>query len=234
MKRLLIAALALCAPLATFAGSYSYSTTGLEDLTHGTAYTWDAVTGGSASALDKAIHGGAKLSSVTITITGLYDWTAENLDVLYVDLLNGVQGGVNSSTYNGSLTDGIDKVKGSDPFINTVGGTGYAASGSATGFTYSSVYEAGNFTDLDGPTTTNTLVLTITGPELTTLDGYLSNDYTTGADLGLGLGPDCHFDDTGVSICFNTPDNSLTVTMLGASLVGLAAFGRRKKNALIG
>ena len=238
MKRLLIAALVLSAPLASYATSYSYSTTGLESLTHGTAYTWGAVSGGSSSALDSAIHSGQKLTSGTITITGLYDWTVESLDVLYVDILNGVQAGVGSKVYDASLDSGPDTFKGSDPFVSG-GVSGYASSGTvASGFTYSAVTQVGSYTDTNGPITSTTLVLTLTGAELTTLDGYLNADYTSGADLGLGLGPDCHFYDTGVSLAFTTgsaADNSLTVTMLGASLVGLADFGRRnKKNALLG
>jgi hypothetical protein len=233
MKRFLIAALALCAPVASFATTYTYTSTlgsvASGGITHGTAYT-ASITGGT-SALDTAIHSGAKLTSGTITISGLYDWTAESLDKLYVDLLNGVQAGTGSTVYDASLDSGIDTVVGSDPFLTGV--SGHATSGTGSNFTYSSVTQIGSYTDLDGPATTTTLVLNLTGAELTTLDGYLNSDYTSGADLGLGLGPDCHFYDSGISISFSTPDHEMTVALLGLALLGLAAYSRRSIRATV-
>jgi LPXTG-motif cell wall-anchored protein len=249
MKRLLIAAFALCAPLATYAGTYTYSTTGAEDLTHGTAYTWGIE--GAGSTLETAYAAGQRVTSATITISSVYDWTAETKDVLYVDLLNGTKSGIGTNDYNNYLTGGVDTYVGTNPFSTTAtvnndsaSVTGYALSNAtSTGsnpvsnFSYSAATQIGAYTDTDGGATTYNLVITLTGAELTTLNSYLATDESaSGGDLGLGLGPDCHFYDSGISVAFTTgaSDNSLTVTMLGASLVGLAAFSRRKKNALIG
>lgn len=90
-------------------------------LAHGTAYTWgftNASAGGGTnlSGLEAAIHTGTTdITSASITITGISDWTKESSDVLYVDLLNGLLPGAKSDTYISSpVTD--DTFYGGDPF----------------------------------------------------------------------------------------------------------------------
>jgi hypothetical protein len=108
LKSVIFAALAVIIPLAADAGTYTFTDTGLDDLAHGTAYTWGLsssanVTGTELGALEQAVKSGQVIENVTLTITDLYDWTDEPDDVLYVNILNKVKhtnGGNNSYEYN--------------------------------------------------------------------------------------------------------------------------------------
>jgi hypothetical protein len=138
MKRLFTAALAVFLPFAAYATGYEYqftdttntghggdgTTSTLDSLAHGTAYTWgltnaSAVTGsglaGNLTTLESALsHDSQHVTSVTLTLTGIYDWTSEPDDVLYVDVLNGLQTGARSAEYDSSPTT-QDTSYGSDP-----------------------------------------------------------------------------------------------------------------------
>jgi hypothetical protein len=121
MKRILSSALfAALLPAIAFANSYSFSTTGLTSLSHGTAYTWGLSPTPSSDGkllgdLKHEVKTGAHIESATLTITGLYDWVMEPADVLYINLLNNVKGGIASYTYNSSAPS-YDTVFGSDVF----------------------------------------------------------------------------------------------------------------------
>lgn len=108
LKSVFFAAMAVSIPIVANAGTYTFTDTGLQDLAHGTAYTWGLsssanVTGTELGALENAVKSGQTIENVTLTITGLYDWTDEPDDVLYVNILNNVKhtnGGNNSYEYN--------------------------------------------------------------------------------------------------------------------------------------
>jgi len=98
-------------PGALSAGSFTFTDSSIKDAAHGTAYTWGLSptknsTGTTLGALETAIKDGKTIGTATLTISGLWDWTTEPDDVLYVNLLNNVGPGNESYTYNGSpVTD---------------------------------------------------------------------------------------------------------------------------------
>jgi len=107
-------------PVAVRAGSYTFTDTGLTSLAHGAAYTWGLSptansTGTTLGSLESAIKGGKNVGAATLTITGLYDWTAEPADVLYVNLLNNLKPGNSSYTYDSSPSQS-DTTFGTDVF----------------------------------------------------------------------------------------------------------------------
>jgi hypothetical protein len=119
-SRLLVAALAAIVPVVGFANSYTFSDSGLKSLAHGTAYTWGLSptansTGSTLGSLENAINSGQVVTSATLTITGIYDWTNEPDDVLYVNLLNNLKTGNASYEYNSNPST-FDTTFGSDVF----------------------------------------------------------------------------------------------------------------------
>ncbi|MGD1030312.1 MAG: VPDSG-CTERM sorting domain-containing protein [Opitutaceae bacterium] len=281
MKRFCSVAIAVLLPLAAHATTYTFSDTQdetssvLDDLNHGTAYTWGITNSSTSSgvntltALENAIHSGSqKVSTVTLTLTGISDWTTEPDDVLYVDILNGLEAGSRSTDYDNSpLTD--DTSYGSDPFdpyndSNTATnynelestlsgnpsnpvtfikpGSGSAAliqaSSATSGWTPPS-NDPGTFTAVN-TTNTFTVTYTLSTANDALLASLLGSDASGGATagdvLGLGLGPDCHFADTGISLTINTsasvPDNGATLALLGLALLGLAGYSRTLKRSV--
>ena len=116
-RKLFLAVTVLALPLAGRAGTYSFQDTSsiVETLTHGTAYTW-GLFGGTFNALETAVgKNGQSITSATLTLTGIYDWTIEPADVVYVNLLNNVSTFDHSYTYN-SNPSGNDTNWGTDPF----------------------------------------------------------------------------------------------------------------------
>jgi hypothetical protein len=117
---LLAAAVVALAPASVFANSYTFTDTGLNSLAHGTAYTWGLSptansTGTSLGSLESAINSGQIISSATLTIKGIYDWTDEPDDVLYVNLLNNLKAGNANFDYNSNPST-HDTSFGSDVF----------------------------------------------------------------------------------------------------------------------
>lgn len=129
MKIFLATIFAIAAPLATYAGPYQFTTTtDVTDLAHGTATTW-GLGGSTYTSLESAIKSGQTVTSATLTLTGIYDWTSEKDDVLYVNILNNVANSnynKTSKTYTASQTKQVtydsnpvtnDTVYGEDPFV---------------------------------------------------------------------------------------------------------------------
>ena len=170
-----------------------------------------------------------------------YDSSPDGYDVTY-----GVDPFVSSTSHTSSyyeITHGITTGG------HTYGGTA-ATSGSLLQYTVAdgAVYTGAGKNDVSGnPGTWSdpvggggagdsfTLVIQLTAANLAVLDGYLTSDETGGAtagdDLGIGLGPDCHYTIDGLSFSITTsgasvPDGGLTVTLMGLALIGLAAAGR--------
>jgi hypothetical protein len=114
MKKILTALLAAAIPIAGYAGTYTFtnSSSALENLAHGTAYTWGLSSTSTVSPsstlgqLETAVKAGHDVTSATLTISNIWDWEANSLDpadVLYVNILNNVSAsnsGVNQYTYN--------------------------------------------------------------------------------------------------------------------------------------
>jgi hypothetical protein len=263
-RKVLPLAIALLAPAAVKAGSYSFTDTSstIENLAHGTSNTWGLTntvagsTGTSLTSLETAIKSGQNITSATLTLTGIWDWTSEPGDVLYVNILNNVATGDHSYTYDGS-PDTRDTTYGTDPFV--VGTTNYATTAAHLSFT--GVTSGTGQTDslLKAPVTAvnpssdpgtwsadnyggsasdaSTVVITLTSANIALLDSYLSTD-SSSTDIGLGFGPDCHFYDSGVTLSITTgsssvPDNGSTLIALGCALVALVGFRRFSQRSVV-
>jgi hypothetical protein len=277
MKRFCALAIAALLPLAAHATTYTFSDTQdgtsgtFNSLTDGTAYTWgftqsSMTTANTLAALETAIHNGSQsISSVTLTLTGISDWTVEPYDVFYVDILNGLQTGAHSTSYysysgadttayatdpfnTGSTANGqLLGVSGHVTFLSTtaapssyssalIAGASVTSGGGWTNPTTSPYVNPGTFSALN-TTATYTITYTLSGANDALLKAFLGNDATGGTTagdvLGLGLGPDCHFNDTGISLTINTksvPDNGMTLALLGFALVGLAGYARKARS----
>jgi hypothetical protein len=145
----------LALPLASHAGTYTFESSSLGDLAHGTAYTWgltSTTTGTSLSSIESMLKADDQVvKSATLTLTGVSDWTDETGDVLYVDILNGLRTGVNSTDYDNSPDD-PDTSFGTDPFK------------SGTTNNWELTHTSGGYVQYTAPTTyTSALIAPITG-----------------------------------------------------------------------
>jgi hypothetical protein len=261
LKNVLPLALALLVPAAVKAGSYSFTdaSSNVENLAHGTSYTWGLTQGGSTgeTALQTAIKSGQTITNATLTLTGIWDWTSEPDDVLYVNILNNVTPGDKSYEYNSSPDNPDTQGYGTDPFV--VGTANYAATAANLSFTGVTAGTGQTNSLLKAPVTAtnpaadpgtwsaydhggsasdaSTVVITLSSANMALLDSYLSAD-SSSADIGLGFGPDCHFYDSGVTLSITTgpssvPDNGSTLIALGCGLFALIGFRRFARRSAI-
>lgn len=257
MKKLLIAAAVLVAPLAGYAGNYSFTdNTDFNSLSHDTAYTW-GLSGSTYTSLLSALQTGHQtVKSATLTISGIYDWQVEPADVLYVNILGGLNAGASSYAW-ASPSSTPETTFGPNPFVSgtsantlTTGHLAFTAAGANSLLTYGGSYQTagtpGTWSDPygSGPSFGGTLangtaestaqafnlVVTFSSANLTSLQTLLMADTNglTNPNVGLGFGPDCHFYDTGVTLSVTTvPESSDTLVLMGISLLGLACVRRR-------
>ncbi len=228
------AALLGALPLTGLANAFTFSTSSLGSLAHGTAYTW-ALGGTTFTNLQTALHSGQVVSAATLTITNLDDWRVEPKDVLYVNILNGLYSGIRSYTYNGSPST-YDTVYGSDYFNSASSHLHYGAATPGSLLVYTGTYNTsgnpGTWSDPDTPSDPSfDLVINFTPDNLAVLSGFLAADYGTTTRLGLGFDPNCHYYDSCVKLQIWTedrkvPDGGATIGLLGAGLLALLA-GKR-------
>jgi hypothetical protein len=111
MKRILLSALIAATPMVALAGTYSFSTSGVNSLSHGEAAVWGLGYGSStsydkpadyASLLAELSAANKYISSASLKLYDPRDWREEPKDVLYVNILKGldIQSGVDKHTYN--------------------------------------------------------------------------------------------------------------------------------------
>lgn len=279
IKRLLIVLGAVLAPFGVRAATYTFTntTSDLENLAHGTAYTWGLTTAtynsgapkakntsSSLDALETAItSGGQMIVSATLTIDNIYDWENNSLDpadVLYVNLLNGVSTGTHAYTYNADPSTS-DTSFGSDPFelgtpnetvtnkhlkfdpVSSSPTATYNQDNSLLVYTgtynttsYKGQANPGTWSDPKGGSPTGfNLVVNLSSANLKLVSNLLTSDAGGSTDFGLGFGPDCHYYDSGVSLCITTApqvhyaaDRAWSAGLLIASLLALAALERRR------
>jgi hypothetical protein len=247
------AIVAVTAPIAVHASGYTFTDTssGIENLSHGTAATW-GLSGASLTSLETSIKNGQVATGATLTLTGIYDWTVETDDVLYVNLLNKVASGDSVVTYNSNPSTN-DTSYGQDPFVigstggttpaeytttatglKVTGGSSLAFQGITAGSNQTSsllvasglpVGDPGTYTDPKGGGPGVTVTITLSAANLALLNTYLVADDTGSADLGLGFGPDCHFFDGGASLSITTGAKPVPDTAATAAMVGAALLG---------
>ncbi len=115
-----------------------------------------------------------------------------------------------------------------------------ASSATTTSSKYNPAGDPGTFTAVN-TTSAFTITYDLTTANLALLQSFLGSDAvggsTAGEVLGLGFGPDCHFFDTGVTVCITTgpgrglPDGGMTFGLLGLSFGVLAALARKSRRS---
>jgi hypothetical protein len=230
---------------------YSATTTGLQDMTHQNAYTWQL------NGVNTQV-GNATITSAVLTFFNFANWVSAAQDptnILWVNLLD-------TSTHqgNGQIASAIDNTNGGTLGINDVldgfrysGGTNQlvipslVTAGTARTYLGSSTnpndagvtgYNPAGTADALGSnagafgTTPTTWTLTITDATvLNTLKNYINN----GGDIALGLDADCHFSDSSIQFqIFGNPQvggaavpEPTTLLLVGSGIA--AAYRRRKK-----
>jgi hypothetical protein len=102
MKKLLLASL-LASPLAAFATPFSFTTGSPDSFPHGYAYTW-GLSGTSYDNLRSELRTQNKvITSATLTINNIWDWTGETTDpadALFINILTGLSTGLKSDQFD--------------------------------------------------------------------------------------------------------------------------------------
>jgi hypothetical protein len=261
MKKVSLLALVLMAPMVAFATNYTFSdNTNLTSLSHGTAYTWGLGSGTSSTTYSSLLNdirtSHLSVTSATLTISNIYDWQIEPADVLYINILGGLNAGVSSYTWT-TPPSTPDTSYGPDAFVN--GTSAYsltkpnltfadAATNSLLKYTgsYNVTGTPGTWSDpstgITGAAETASangfnLVINFSAANLTLLQSLLSSDSNgaTNPNVGLGFGPDCHYYDSGVTLTISTgvPDSANTLTLVGLSLLALRFVADRRKKRLV-
>lgn len=226
MKRLILSALVVATPLLAFAGSYSFSTTGVNSLSHGEAAVWGLYDGNSnnpatttgkyKSLLTELGGANTVITGATLKLFDPSDWKSEPKDVLYVNILKGldISSGVDKHTYNSNPSQ-YDSAYGPNAFDDASGWrnnnahTGLMFDDSQPGSLLKSTNAdmpadlPGTWTDTAGPYGQNKgnsdVTITFTAANLALLEQYLRADIAENLvggnnwSVGLGFAAECHY-----------------------------------------
>ncbi len=209
-------------PTASDIGQIDAIKTDLSDLDHGSAYIWRLYLGDDFTSNNFSVD---NIESVTLKIEDIYDWTSPDVgNVLYINMLN--QNACNKSDLVEIFDDGNDG-NGTGNFFETVRNTTINGYSDVYGYNqyagYSATSFVGQWSDTDGPASSNDLTYNL---DLNTFKSYLGSDNV----ISLGFDSDCHFFNNGVRLEITTksvPEPTL-ISLLGCGLLGLV-FIRRKK-----
>ena len=228
---------------------YTASTTGLTNMIHQDAYTWQ---------LEGINLGTSTITSAVLTFNGFFNWTSASSDpynILWVDLLdtsthtgNGTIAGMTDDTNGGTLgiSDVLDGFRFSGGTnVSVVGSGGLVTSGTSKTYFGSSKNSAdasvtgynvapgtlGNNSGAFGTTPTTWSITVTNSTVLTALANYITN----GGNIALGLDSDCHFGDSSIVFSIYGDSGGVTTSAVpepGTMLLvgsGLFAAYRRRR-----
>ncbi|HEY0370243.1 MAG TPA: hypothetical protein VGC85_11650 [Chthoniobacterales bacterium] len=191
--------------------SYTPNPVDLNDLDHHSVYTWR---------IDNINLNGGAITAASLTFKNIANWDA-NANILHMWLLDtakhaGVASFIDDKTNSSPVTDMTDDFLNAryhnDPAWLVANGTAQTFLGGKS------------FT-----TTPSTYVLNFTPTELASLQQYISN----GKDIALGLDPDCHFFNDGITFSMNitpVPEISAFFPIVGLlAAVGTTHVLRRRQ-----
>ncbi len=179
----------------------------LNNLDHNQFYTWG---------LNWSVPAGETITGATLTFSQIWDWQVET-DTLFLHLLDTAPLGVSSWT---------DNQGGGDFFTSTYF--------NSLGIKQTKI---GQWSDPNGGTSSKAqnVSFVFDASQLAALQGYINSAGVNGwANFAIGLDPDCHYYNSGVSFIINTsrqttavPEGGSALILLAIGFVGVVAVRRR-------
>ena len=201
MKRVIFGVFCACL-LAASANATVYTLTptpsNLNNLDHNSFYTWG---------INWSAPAGETVTGATLTFTQIWDWTVES-DHLFIHLLDTAPLGVYTGTDN----------QGGDFFTSSFF--------KSLGIAQTSI---GQWSDPNGGTASKAqnVSFVFNAAQLAALQGYINSAGINGwARFAIGLDPDCHYYNSGISFIITTSRTTTAVPETGSAILLLAiSFG---------